>query len=262
MNELSERLKVKFNPQTPRILVVDSESESSEQIADCLQTEGFETIVVANGIEALQIMDEVGMPNLVIIDPALIDRQGGNLVTELQQRGDVPIIFVSSVTDLDAVVSALNWCAEDYVVKPVYPSELTARVKRVLLRTAPTFPSDPEQTVDDYLSVNFAQQYALVNGQPVPLTPTENRIIHTLYRYRGRVLSPGFLLVNAWDTRNRGTLESLWVHIRRLRSKIEPNPNRPTYVMTVRGRGYCLPDEAQRGKLAGGKLPTAELVHA
>ena len=262
MNELSERLKVKFGTQPVWIMVVDNEQDASETICRGLQAEGFEVITADNGIEALRTVKETGAPNLVILDPALADTDGGRFIAELKRQGDIPIIFVSSVTDTEAIVVALNSDAEDYLTKPLNPEELAARVKRVLLRTGPSMSSDPEQAIDDYLSVNFPQQYALVNGQPVPLTPTENRIIQALYKHRGRVLSPGFLLVHAWDSPNRGTLESLWVHIRRLRSKIEPDPNHPTYVMTVRGRGYCLPRSDQRGKQAANGFVAAEMTHA
>ncbi len=94
--------------------------------------------------------------------------------------------------------------------------------------------------------VNFAKQYAVVNEQQLTLTPTENRILNILYNHRGRVLSPGYLLAKAWDPIRKGSVESLWVHMRRLRSKIEPDPDRPRYVVTVRGQGYCLPQPNQK----------------
>lgn len=262
MNKLSEMLVTKFGTQILQILVVDVDQESRQQVKLCLQAEGFEVITASSDAEVRQTVRKIGIPNLVIFDPALSNDGGAALVTELQKREDVPFIFISAVINSETVVTTLNRYAEDYVIKPFHPSELVARVKRVLLRTAPALPRDPEQTVDDYLRVNFAQQYAVVDGQSVPLTPTENRIIHALYTHRGRVLSPGFLLVNAWDNRNRGTLESLWVHIRRLRSKIEPNPNQPTYVMTVRGRGYCLPHTNQRGQQADNNGRVQEMAHA
>jgi DNA-binding response OmpR family regulator len=109
------------------------------------------------------------------------------------------------------------------------------------LRVASDQVVDPELVIDDHLRINFAQQYAVVDNDQIMLTPTENRLMHILYNNRGRVLSPGFLLAKAWDPVRKGTVESLWVHVRRLRSKIEPDPDNPRYVVTVRGQGYCLP---------------------
>ena len=115
----------------------------------------------------------------------------------------------------------------------------------MLARTSAEVSSDPEQVIDDNLRINFAQHYAIVNGEQVTLTPTETRLMNILYNNRGRVLSAGFLLAKAWEPVHRGTVESLWVHVRRLRNKIEPDPDHPRYVVTVRGQGYCLPQRAR-----------------
>ena len=103
--------------------------------------------------------------------------------------------------------------------------------------------------IDEKLRINFAQQYAVVGDDQITLTPTENRLLHILYNNRGRVLSPGFLLAKAWDPVRKGSVESLWVHVRRLRSKIEPDPDNPRYVVTVRGQGYCLPQRNNMGAI-------------
>jgi DNA-binding response OmpR family regulator len=130
--------------------------------------------------------------------------------------------------------------AEDYVTKPFAFAELLARIRRVLMRVHPQQYTEHESIVDDRLRINFAQQYVVIKDKKVPLTPTENRLLYILYNNRGRVLSPSFLMAKAWDPLHRGTMGSLWVHIRRLRSKIESNPQNPRYLITVRGQGYCL----------------------
>jgi DNA-binding response OmpR family regulator len=89
--------------------------------------------------------------------------------------------------------------------------------------------------------VNFDQHYTLVANRQIKLTPTESRLIQLLYNQRGQVLSPGALLARAWDPVSQGTLRSLWVLIRRLRNKIEPNPDEPRYIVTARGRRDYLP---------------------
>src|SRR5690606_3780923 len=99
-----------------------------------------------------------------------------------------------ALSDTDTKVEGLNRFAEDYVTKPFDFSELSARIRRVLLRVATDQNADPEQMVDEHLRVNFAQQYAMLDNQQITLTPTENRLLHILFNNRGRVLSPGFLL--------------------------------------------------------------------
>lgn len=135
MNELSEMLVTKFGTQMLQILVVDVDQESRAQVKLCLQEEGFEVITASSDAEARQTVKKIGLPNLVIFDPALSNDGGAALVTELKKREDVPFIFISAVIDSEAMVTALNRYAEDYVIKPFNPGELVARVKRVLLRT-------------------------------------------------------------------------------------------------------------------------------
>lgn len=249
-NALSQQLRAKFGSQTPSVLVVDNSAETREQIGTALRAEGFHVTAAAPGQNALKMLSEEGVPNLLILEPGLSNGHMIDAGMEFKRRADVPILFISAVADADAMVAALNHVAEDYMVKPLHMGELVARAKRVLLHTGPKSKGDPEEVVDDYLQVNFAQHYAVVNGRSTPLTPTENRILRTLYQHRGRVLSPGFLLKYVWEDQERGSIESLWVHVRRLRSKIEPDPGQPAYVVTVRGKGYCLPHRNQRGQQA------------
>ena len=206
-----------------------------------LQREGYIVYAASGGLEALEIVQREGLPSLVILDIMMPGMDGFAVAGELRRMGDIPIIFLSALSDTDTKVEGLNRYAEDYITKPFAFSELLARIRRVLLRVTSDQVTDPELVIDDRLRINFAQQYAVVGSDQITLTPTENRLMHILYNNRGRVLSPGFLLAKAWDPVRRGTVESLWVHVRRLRSKIEPDPDNPRYVVTVRGQGYCLP---------------------
>ena len=224
-----------------RILVVDDAADTRLLLNLRLQREGYEVFTASSGAEALEVIQKEGLPHLVLLDIMMPGMDGFAVATELRRMGDISIIFLSALSDTDTKVEGLNRFAEDYVTKPFDFSELSARIRRVLLRVATDHNADPEQTVDEHLRVNFAQQYAMLDNQQITLTPTENRLLHILFNNRGRVLSPGFLLAKAWDPVRRGTVESLWVHMRRLRSKIEPDPDNPRYVITVRGQGYCLP---------------------
>lgn len=231
-----------MTPEEPkRILVVDDAADTRLMLNMRLQREGYTVYTANNGAEALEVVQHEGLPNLVVLDIMMPDMDGFAVASELRRMGDIPIIFLSALSDTDTKVEGLNRYAEDYITKPFAFSELLARIRRVLLRVASDQLVDPEMVIDDTLRINFAQQYAVVNEQQITLTPTENRLMHILYNNRGRVLSPGFLLAKAWDPVRKGTVESLWVHMRRLRSKIEPDPENPRYVVTVRGQGYCLP---------------------
>ncbi|MEM7534970.1 MAG: response regulator transcription factor [Chloroflexota bacterium] len=228
-----------------RILVVDDAADTRLMLNLRLQREGYIVTTANGGDEALDIVQKEGLPHLVVLDIMMPGKDGFEVANELRRMGDIPIIFLSALSDTDTKVEGLNRYAEDYITKPFAFSELLARVRRVLLRVASDHIVDPEITIDEKLRINFAQQYAVMLGEDtetkITLTPTETRLMHILYNNRGRVLSPGFLLAKAWDPVRKGTVESLWVHVRRLRSKIEPDPNNPRYVVTVRGQGYCLP---------------------
>jgi len=234
------------NGEPKRILVVDDAADTRLMLNLRLQHEGYVVSTSSGGQEALDLIQQEGLPHLVILDIMMPGMDGFAVATELRRMGDIPIIFLSALTDVDTKVEGINRFAEDYVTKPFAFAELLARARRILLRVASDNMVDPEIAVDDILSINFAQQYATKKdsndeSEKITLTPTETRLLHILYNNRGRVLSPGFLLAKAWDPVRKGTVESLWVHVRRLRSKIEPDPDNPRYVVTVRGQGYCLP---------------------
>lgn len=231
-----------------RILVVDDDVDTRTMLSLRLQREGYTVFAAASGADALEVLRREGVPNLVLLDIMLPDMDGFAVAEELRSVAAVPIIFLSALSDTDRKVEGISRYAEDYVTKPFAFGELLARVKRVLARAVTDTNSDPEQAIDDRLKINFAQHYAVVDGEQVTLTPTETRLMNILVNNRGRVLSAGYLLAKAWEPVNHGTVESLWVHVRRLRNKIEIDPDEPRYIVTVRGQGYCLP---QRVRSAG-----------
>lgn len=228
-----------------RILVVDDDVDTRTMLSLRLQREGYVVFAAASGADALDVVRREGPPNLVLLDIMLPDMDGFSVAEELHALTPVPIIFLSALSDTERKVEGINRYAEDYITKPFAFSELLARIKRVLARATADAPGDPEQIIDEHLRINFAQHYAMVDGEQITLTPTETRLMNILYNNRGRVLSAGFLLAKAWEPVHRGTVESLWVHIRRLRNKVEPDPDRPRYVVTVRGQGYCLPQRVR-----------------
>ncbi len=228
-----------------RILVVDDDADTRTMLNLRLQREGYTVMAAGSGAEAVAKVRNEGIPSLVLLDIMLPDMDGFAVAGELRNVAPMPIIFLSALSDTDRKVEGINLYAEDYVTKPFAFSELLARIQRVMARSAVESQADPEQMIDERLRINFAQNYAVLDDNQITLTPTEVRLMSILYNNRGRVLSAGFLLAKAWDPVNRGTVESLWVHIRRLRNKVEPDPEHPCYVVTVRGQGYCLPQRTR-----------------
>jgi DNA-binding response OmpR family regulator len=228
-----------------KILVVDDDVDTRTMLSLRLQREGYTVFAAASGADSLEVIRREGLPNLVLLDIMLPDMDGFAVAEELRTLGAIPIIFLSALSDTDRKVEGISRYAEDYVTKPFAFGELLARAKRVLARTVTDTASDPEQVIDDRLRINFAQHYAVVDGAQVTLTPTETRLMSILVNNRGRVLSAGFLLAKAWEPVHHGTVESLWVHIRRLRNKVEADPDHPRYIVTVRGQGYCLPQRVR-----------------
>jgi len=223
-----------------RILVVDDAAETRLMLGLRLEREGYQVHTAASGAEALEYVRREGPPNLVLLDILMPGLNGFAVAESMRVMGDVPIIFLSALSDATTIAEGINRYAEDYVTKPFAFPELLARIRRVLLRVAAYEPNNLESVVDEHLRINFTQHYAIAHGERVSLTPTETRLLHILYVNRGRVLSPQYLMGKAWDPTQRGTVGSLWVHIRRLRSKIEANAESPRYLVTVRGQGYCL----------------------
>ncbi len=223
MPEASESSKNNLH----RILVVDDDVDTRTMLIMRLQREGFTILPAATGMEALDLVRNEGLPNLVLLDIILPDIDGFAVAQELRKLGPMPVIFLSALSDTEHKVEGISRYAEDYVTKPFAFSELLARIQRVLTRAGNDSLADPEQVIDDRLRINFAQNYAMLDGKQLSLTPTEVRLLNILYNNRGRVLSAGFLLAKVWEPDQSGTVESLWVHIRRLRNKIEPDPEHP-----------------------------------
>lgn len=230
---------IRSTPQ--RILVVDDDPIILRLVRDKLEAVGYVVWTAGNGQQALDVIARNGMPHLAIVDVNMPVMDGFEFCRAVQQFSDLPIIILSAVDEEETIIQGIDRYAEDYIVKPFSPRELAVRVQRLLRRIGDfTYAFDPITRVDDYLSVDFARQQAIVNGRPVALTPTETKLLYILVRNAGRVVSVDFLLRRLWPLEEVFE-DSLRVHIRRLRQKIEPDPSRPRYILTERGAGYTFP---------------------
>ncbi len=224
-----------------RILVVDDDPAILRLVGDKLDRAGFEVMTAKSGQDALDVIGRCGLPHLAIVDINMPGMDGFEFCRAVQEFSDLPAIMLTAVDEEETVIQGIEYYAEDYVTKPFSPRELVARVRRVLRRIGDFGYTLAAQTqVDERLAINFAQQQAVIDGQPVPLTPTETKILYILMRNAGQTVTTDFLLRRLWP-RDEVFEDTLRVHISRLRKKIETDPGQPRYILTERGLGYSFP---------------------
>jgi two-component system response regulator RegX3 len=221
-----------------RVLVVEDEESFSDALSYMLRKEGFEVSVAATGTSALTEFDRSGA-DIVLLDLMLPEMSGTEVCRQLRQRSAVPIIMVTARdSEIDKVVG-LEIGADDYVTKPYSPRELVARIRAVLRRqivdaadlSAPTLAAGP-------VRMDVERHVVTVDGEAVQLPLKEFELLELLLRNAGRVLTRGQLIDRVWGADYVGDTKTLDVHVKRLRSKVEPEPSTPRYIVTVRGLGY------------------------
>ena len=225
----------------PTILVVDDEQSYRDALAVALRREGFLVEVAADGMEALERFD-AARPSLVLLDVMLPRMSGVDVCRELRARGTrIPIVMVTARNaEIDAVVG-LEVGADDYVTKPFRLRELIARV-RAHLRRVPA--SDEEDLhAADVLEIgdvrlDVGRHEVTVRGDAVALPLKEFELLELLLANAGRVLTRDVLIDRIWGPNYYGDTKTLDVHVKRLRSKVEPDPGHPERIVTVRGVGY------------------------
>jgi two-component system response regulator RegX3 len=220
-----------------RLLVVEDEESFSDALSYTLRREGYEVEVAATGDEALQIFDRTGA-DLVLLDLMLPGLSGTEVCRELRARSHVPIIMVTARdSEVDKVVG-LELGADDYVTKPFSSRELVARIRAVLRRQG-----EPDELVPNVVEagpvrIDIERHLVSVDGGQVQMPLKEFDLLEFLLRNAGRVLTRGQLIDRVWGADYVGDTKTLDVHVKRLRSKIEPDPAHPKYLVTVRGLGY------------------------
>jgi DNA-binding response OmpR family regulator len=219
-----------------RILVVDDEPHVLDVVGRYLRHEGFETLLAADGDEALKLSEDA---DLVVLDLMLPSVDGMEICRRLRARRNIPIIMLSAKAEETDRLIGLGVGADDYVVKPFSPRELVARVQAVLRRSGPQPPTDDVIRVGD-LRINVKTRVAERLGETLSLTAREFDLLAFMAGSPGQVFTREQLLDHVWDFHFGGDVSTVTVHIRRLREKLEPNPVRPQYVKTVWGVGYKL----------------------
>ena len=220
-----------------RLLVVEDEASISEPLSFMLQREGFEVAVAPTGPEALDEFDRHGA-DLVLLDLMLPGLSGTEVCRQLRTRGSVPVIMLTARdSEVDKVVG-LELGADDYVTKPFSARELVARIKAVLRRGTENEELMPPTLTGGPVRMDVDRHIVTVGGETIRLPLKEFELLEILLRNAGRVLTRGQLIDRIWGSDYVGDTKTLDVHIKRLRSKIEPNPSEPTHLVTVRGLGY------------------------
>lgn len=220
-----------------RILIVEDEESLSEPLAYLLGKEGFDPEVVADGQASLEEFDRAGA-DLVLLDLMLPGLSGTEVCKALRQRSNVPIIMLTAKdAEIDKVLG-LELGADDYVTKPYSSRELVARIRAVLRRR-----SEPEELVSATVQagpvrMDIERHVVTVEGETVNMPLKEFELLEMLLRNAGRVLTRGQLIDRVWGSDYVGDTKTLDVHVKRLRSKIEPDPSDPSHLVTVRGLGY------------------------
>lgn len=217
-----------------RILVVDDDNALAEMIGIVLHGEGFEPHSCADGSAALETFRQV-QPALVLLDVMLPGMNGVAVCQQLRAESGVPIIMLTAKNDTMDVVRGLEAGADDYVVKPFNPNELLARIRTRLRSPVPA--PDPVITIGD-LTLDIPAHTVTRNGEVLSLTPLEFDLLHVLGSSPDKAFTREDLLECVWGYQDKSDTRLVNVHVQRLRSKVELDPENPTIVMTVRGVGY------------------------
>jgi two-component system, OmpR family, response regulator MtrA len=217
-----------------RVLVVDDDQALAEMLGIVLRGEGFEPVHCADGEAALE-MFRATRPDLVLLDVMLPGVDGIEVCRRLRAESGVPIVMLTAKTDTIDVVVGLESGADDYVMKPFKPQELVARVRARLRRGDE--PGAEKLEIGD-LSIDVAGHSVRRDGRQISLTPLEFDLLVALARKPWQVFSREVLLEQVWGYRHAGDTRLVNVHVQRLRSKIEVDPEHPEIVVTVRGVGY------------------------
>lgn len=222
-----------------QVLIVEDEESLADPLAYLLRKEGFEVTVVADGPSALAEFDRAGA-DIVLLDLMLPGMSGTEVCKHLRARSTVPVIMVTARdSEIDKVVG-LELGADDYVTKPYSARELIARIRAVLRRGADADDAGERVLEAGPVRMDVERHIVTVDGLQVPMPLKEFELLAFLMRNRGRVLTRGQLIDRVWGADYVGDTKTLDVHVKRLRSKIEPDPANPVRLLTVRGLGYKL----------------------
>jgi DNA-binding response OmpR family regulator len=227
--------------QAKKILVVDDEKKIVDIVKAYLEKEGFQVFVAYEGTAVADIIRSK-KPDLMVLDLMLPGISGWDICREVRKTSEIPIIMLTARDEAADKIVGLELGADDYITKPFNPNELVSRVRAVLRRSgASKIPSNELRIAD--LSVDIERHTMKRNGHPVDLTATEFDLLRIMVQSPGRVFSRMQLLDNLQDKAYEGYERTIDSHIKNLRKKIEIDPDKPQYIITVYGVGYKVEDK-------------------
>ena len=225
------------------IFVVEDDASIRFGLEEVLRSEGFEVASCDDGGEAIQGISEA-LPEFIVLDVMLPNRSGYEIATELRKRGcRVPILMLTALGGTKDKVSGFNSGADDYLTKPFDLEELQARVKALLRRSdrAPVGSSNHNEILSYGPLTLVPERFeAIWFDSPVRLTHLEFDLLHCLLQRHGQTVAPSLILKEVWGYEPDDDIETIRVHVRHLRTKLEPDPRKPRFIKTVYGAGYCL----------------------
>jgi two-component system response regulator RegX3 len=219
------------------VFVVEDSEALGLLVQEWLAKKGYHPIVSANGGEALRELHR-HHPTLVLLDMDIVSLSGWDLLRQIREASEIPVIVVSNTTGTSNMVKALDMGADDYVVKPFECQLLLARIGAVLRRCPNLQEGHDACFKSNGLEVDFVGHRVVVNGRQASVSPTEFRLLSYLVKNAGRVVGHRELLSNVWSPAHIGSNEYLKLYVRYLRLKLEKDPKNPRCIQTVRGIGY------------------------
>lgn len=220
-----------------RILLVDDEQDLLDMVISILREDGYQHVRTAkNAMDALLIASEF-QPELAVLDVMLPDGNGFSLMEQLKKMADYPILFLTARGEDEDKFRGFGLGADDYMVKPFLPKELTLRIAAILRRS---YKNEVPVVKLHSSEIDFERAEVIKNGEHIALTAKEHDLLSVLFRNAGRIVTIDALCEAVWGENPFGYENSLMAHIRRIREKIEQNPSKPVSLITIKGLGYKL----------------------
>lgn len=224
-----------------KVLIVEDEQSISNFISTILEANGYDTIIVRSGEEALTMVSS-HCPDLIILDLGLPDMDGIEVLKEVRRWSSLPVVVVSARQHESDKVEALDCGADDYLVKPFGTGELLARIRTAIRHTRTVLPggqiAQTGKFVAGELTVDYDKHQVLMRGENAKLTVNEYKIVSLLGKYAGKVLTYDFIIRELWGPKARTDNQILRVNMANIRRKIEKDPGQPEYIFTEVGVGY------------------------
>jgi len=237
----AESVRSARSSDQPTVLLVDSDPGLVRYVRANFEAQHYRVFSAADGAQALQLIEREE-PDLVLLDAVMPGMDSFDFLARVREFSSMPVIMLSAKREESECVRALDLGAVDYLGKPFGMEELLARVRVALRRQSKPAQRDAQSTLfsSGDLTIDFVQRQVRVAGREVQLSRTEYKLLTVLAQHAGMVLTHELLLEKVWGPGYNREMDFIWVYIRRVRRKIEPDPSQPQYILTVPGVGYKL----------------------